>query len=119
MTDSLNGIVVPTDTGSITTEQNNFTIPYTDSFILCVISLKTIKRILRPFIFTAIVSTRAVPSFLGLLVDVGQYVSSAASPLTHHHWDRRTLLEVLKHRQDHIGTPLKDQGHNRNALTDT
>lgn len=61
----------------------------------------------------------AVPSFLCLLVDVGQYVSSAASPLTHHHWDRRTLLEVLKHRQDHIGTPLKDQGHYRNALTDT
>lgn len=59
------------------------------------------------------------PSLLGLLVDVGQYVSSTASPLTHHHWDGRALLEVLEHRQDHVGTPLQDQSHNRNTLTNT
>lgn len=44
MTDSFKpsyGIVVLTDTGRITTEQNNFTILYTNSFILCVISLQT------------------------------------------------------------------------------
>lgn len=48
-----------------------------------------------------------VPSVLRLLVNVGQYVSSAASPLAHHHWDGGALLEVLADGEDHVGTPLE------------
>lgn len=59
-----------------------------------------------------------VPSFFSLLVDVGQYVSSTARPLTDHHRDRRTLLKVLQHRQNHIRTTFKDKCHDRNTLTD-
>lgn len=59
-----------------------------------------------------------VPSLLSLLVDVGQYVSSTAGPLAHHHRDWRALLKVLQHSQDDVGTTLKDQGHDRDTLTD-
>lgn len=60
-----------------------------------------------------------LPSLLGLFVDVGQNVSSTAGPLTHHHWDRRALLKVVPNGQDHIGTPLEDQGDNGDTLTDS
>lgn len=59
-----------------------------------------------------------IPSILRLLVNVGQYVRSAASPLAHHHRDGGALLEVLTDGEDHVGTPLKDQGHDRDTLAD-
>lgn len=62
---------------------------------------------------------RVLPSLLGLFVDVGQDVSSAAGPLTHYDWDGGAFLEVFEHSQDHIRSPLKDERHNRNTLADS
>lgn len=60
-----------------------------------------------------------IPSLLGLLVYVGQNVGGAAGALAHHHRDRGALLEVVQHSQDHVGTPLKDQGHDVDTLPDS
>lgn len=53
-----------------------------------------------------------------MLVHIGQYVSSAAGPLAHHHGDGGALLEVLADGEDHVGAPLEYQGHDGDTLAD-
>ncbi|TNN44125.1 hypothetical protein EYF80_045676 [Liparis tanakae] len=48
-----------------------------------------------------------------------QDVGGAAGALAHHHRDGGALLEVVQHGQDHVGTPLKDQGHDGDTLADS
>lgn len=67
-------------------------------------SLVTIRR--HPDFSLSSLYAFVLPSLLGLLVDVGQDVSSSAGSLTHHHWDGRALLKVFEYGQDHIRTPL-------------